>query len=161
MMVDDNNPVNVHNAVVQNCPLPQFSIKGLQVDILRLDEIHPEISGNKWFKLKYYLREALQKKCSSILTFGGAWSNHIIATAYISKLYGLQSTGIIRGERPLALSQTLQAAIDFGMKLEFISRESYASKNEDAFRKVFADKFDNHYVIPEGGAGPMGIRGSK
>src|SRR3982751_4565092 len=84
------------------------------VDVLRLDEIHPVISGNKWYKLKEYLKDAHTNQKKIILTFGGAWSNHIIATAAASSLSGLKSIGVIRGEEPRTLSATLKNAKDFG-----------------------------------------------
>lgn len=156
----DNSPVNLSKAIVQPVSLSEYSGKKVEIDILRLDKVHPVISGNKWFKLKYYFREALQQKFGSILTFGGAWSNHIIATAYVAKLYGLPSIGIIRGERPSELSPTLLAAKSYGMFLEFIPRESYSRKNEEAYKTILANEYNQPYVIPEGGAGPAGITGS-
>src|SRR5579875_2751790 len=90
------------------------------VDVLRLDLIHPVISGNKWFKLKYFLEEAKNQNKKTILTFGGAFSNHIIATAATRKEFNLKSIGIIRGEKPPILSHTLQDAINYGMDLFFV-----------------------------------------
>ncbi len=153
--------LNINNAVVQPFTLPEYSGKGIVTNILRLDAIHPVVSGNKWFKLKYYLQEALEQQYSSILTFGGAWSNHIIATAYIARFYGLHAIGIIRGERPLYVSHTLEAARKYGMILEFINRKSYSMKNNDEFRTVVKKKFGRVYFIPEGGAGLHAIKGSE
>ncbi len=149
------------NAALQSLEFPEFSIRDLKVDILRLDKIHPVISGNKWFKLKYYLQDAREKQFNTIITFGGAWSNHIIATAYISRLYGYRSIGVIRGERPLNLSQTLLDANEQGMTLEFISRPLYSMKNDNSFKKDLEERFGRLYFIPEGGAGLPGIKGSK
>ncbi len=161
---DINTPndqlINLDKATIEQCSLPEFAGKGLKLDILRLDKIHPVISGNKWFKLKHYLADAKQKQHSSILTFGGAWSNHIVATACLAGSYGLQATGIIRGERPLNLSATLKAAIHFGMQLKFVSRSAYANKNNTEFTSLTSEPFGNIYVIPEGGAGSLGIQGS-
>ena len=84
------------------------------VDVLRLDEIHPIISGNKWYKLKEYLADASQLDKKTIVTFGGAYSNHIVATAAACKILGFQSAGIIRGEKPMAISHTLRAAMEIG-----------------------------------------------
>lgn len=77
-----------------------FYKKDIEVNVLRLDKISSLVSGNKWFKLRYYLEEAKLQRKKGILTFGGAWSNHIIATAAICKMHGLNSIGIIRGEEP-------------------------------------------------------------
>ncbi|HEV8283741.1 MAG TPA: pyridoxal-phosphate dependent enzyme [Chitinophagaceae bacterium] len=130
--------------------------KNIRLVVLRLDKIHPVISGNKWFKLKYYLEEAKTTGKNHIITFGGAFSNHIIATAAAGNLHHLKTTGIIRGERPEALSHTLMQAEEYGMQLFFLSREDYRSK------KLPADlKEDNKtYLIPEGGYGINGVRGA-
>ena len=96
-----------------------------EVHILRLDKISPDISGNKWFKLRFYLDEAKAMRKKGILTFGGAWSNHIFATAAACSSMGLQSIGIIRGEESPHISVTLSRARAFGMQLEFISRAAY------------------------------------
>ncbi|MBS1668869.1 MAG: 1-aminocyclopropane-1-carboxylate deaminase/D-cysteine desulfhydrase [Bacteroidetes bacterium] len=146
---------------VQNLQLQIFWEKGIQVDVLRLDQIHPIVSGNKWYKLKYYLKEAVDKNYRSILTFGGAYSNHIVATACAAKEAGLQSIGIIRGEKPHQLSSTLSDAIALGMHLEFISREDYKSKSDPVFLKGLAEKYPNALIVPEGGAGQLGVMGSK
>jgi 1-aminocyclopropane-1-carboxylate deaminase/D-cysteine desulfhydrase-like pyridoxal-dependent ACC family enzyme len=95
---------------------------------LRLDKIHPIISGNKWFKLKYHIEIAKKENKDHIITFGGPYSNHIIATAAAGQLFGFSTTGIIRGERPQALSYTLDKAMEYGMKLLFTNREGYRSK---------------------------------
>ena len=90
--------------------LQTIQYKGIDVTILRLDLIHPEISGNKWFKLKYNLQQAKAEHKDTILTFGGAYSNHIAATAFASKLAGMKSVGIIRGEDITEDNQTLALA---------------------------------------------------
>ncbi len=128
-------------------------------EVLRLDKIHPVISGNKWFKLKYYLENALQKQSQAILTFGGPYSNHIIAAACAARETGLKSIGIIRGERPDALSHMLQAALQYGMDLQFISREDYRKKTESSFLNQLSLQYPGATLIPEGGAGIDGIRG--
>src|SRR5882757_10217759 len=95
---------------IQPLTLPEIIAAAIDVDVLRLDTLHPVVSGNKWFKLKAHLHEAHQQSASSILTFGGAWSNHIIATAFAAQQAGIPAIGIIRGERPPALSATLETA---------------------------------------------------
>jgi len=130
------------------------------VDVLRLDLIHPVISGNKWFKLKEYLKEAASLRKKIILSFGGAFSNHIIATAAAAKINGWKSIGIIRGERPATFSPTLLAAVDYGMELYFISREDYKKKIIPS--EVFtAYSQDEIYMINEGGYGQKGMEGAK
>lgn len=124
------------------------------IDVLRLDMIHPIVSGNKWYKLKYYLSDAIEQNKKTVLTFGGAYSNHIIATAFACKEFGLKCIGIIRGEESLVLSATLKQAKLFGMDLHFVSRKEYIYKNN------FAQKYKDTYVINEGGAGELGILGA-
>jgi 1-aminocyclopropane-1-carboxylate deaminase len=127
----------------------------VQLDILRLDRIHPIISGNKWFKLKYYLQQATTRGCNIIGTFGGAFSNHIIATAFACNIRGLKSIGIIRGEQPAILTHTLLMAQHYEMHLQFVSRLGYRDK--EAIKKDFI----NVYWIPEGGCGNLGMEGAK
>src|SRR5688572_24237433 len=122
MSVIDLKNLHVH-------PVSSFYKSHTTVDILRLDMLHPVISGNKWFKLKGYIDKAIRTDKNTLITFGGAYSNHIIATAAAAKEYGLKSIGIIRGEEPNQLSFTLhEAASRYGMQLLFISREDYKKK---------------------------------
>ena len=113
---------------VDEIDLPAIKEKNVRVSVLRLDKIHPIISGNKWFKLKYYLEDAKAQKKDHLVTFGGAYSNHIIATAAAGKLFGFRTSGIIRGEPPQKLSHTLLLAREYGMQLTFVSREQYRNK---------------------------------
>lgn len=130
------------------------------VDVLRLDLIHPVVSGNKWFKLKNYLNDAKLSNKKTIVTFGGAYSNHIVAMAAATKAAGLKSVGIIRGEKPMQLSHSLQYANNAGMELYFVSRENYKNKRLPAeiFLKYSQDEI---YVINEGGYGAKGAEGAK
>ena len=135
--------------------LQSFSVnKNIEIDVLRLDEIHPIVSGNKWYKLKYYLQDAIEKKCSTIITFGGAFSNHIVATAFACKANNLKSIGIIRGEEPKQLSPTLIAAKSYGMELHFVERSFYKTKQIPANINQ-----NNDYIIAEGGYGKLGSKG--
>jgi 1-aminocyclopropane-1-carboxylate deaminase len=128
---------------------------GIDTHVLRLDEIHPIVSGNKWFKLKYYLLEAIAQQKNTVATFGGAFSNHIVATAFACKAMNLKSVGIIRGEQPKQLSSTLQAAKEYGMELHFVSRANFVEKEN------LKTQFDsNFYWISEGGYGKMGMQGA-
>lgn len=124
------------------------------VDVLRLDVIDEVISGNKWFKLRNYIAEAGKLNKKIILTFGGAYSNHIVATAATCNRLGFESIGIIRGEIPPVLSHTLVQAKANGMKLKFISREDFRKKQIPA--SVNAEEC---YVINEGGYGLPGAKG--
>lgn len=128
------------------------------VDVLRLDLAHPVISGNKWFKLQGYFDEALALGKKTILTFGGAYSNHIVATAAAAKQLNLYSIGIIRGEQPKSLSQTLINAQEYEMELFYISREAYSRKE---IPELVFEKFPSKeiYIINEGGYGVNGLKG--
>jgi 1-aminocyclopropane-1-carboxylate deaminase len=130
------------------------------VDVLRLDLVHPVISGNKWFKLKEYLKEANDHGKRAIVTFGGAYSNHIVATAAAARQIGLPSIGIVRGEKPTVLSHTLNDAESYGMKLHFISREEY-KKRMIPFELYDQYPSEQLYIIDEGGYGPLGVLGAK
>lgn len=135
-----------------------------QVDVLRLDLLHQEISGNKWFKLKHNLKKAIAEKHNLIITFGGAFSNHIAATAAACKLFNIKCVGVIRGEEHSSTSldatnPTLQKAKENGMQLHFVSRELYAQKNDEAFKKYLHETFGAHYLIPEGGNNVEGALG--
>ena len=146
---------------IDEVDLSPWTPQQIGLDVLRLDKIHPIISGNKWFKLKGWLQLATAGASRQIVTFGGAWSNHIIAAAYAAKLAGLRATGIIRGEEPARLSDTLQAAAGYGMQLEFISRGTYQQKEDPAFLRQLSDRYPGSIIIPEGGAGASGIAGSR
>jgi 1-aminocyclopropane-1-carboxylate deaminase len=149
------------NSIITEEILNQHTISnGLHWHILRLDQIHPIISGNKYFKLKYYLRQAIEQGYGGILSFGGPYSNHIVASAYAAKSLSLSSIGIIRGQRPIRLSHTLANAQTYGMKLDFISRQEYAAKDDDSWMTGLKKKYPGIYVIPEGGYGKPGAKGA-
>jgi 1-aminocyclopropane-1-carboxylate deaminase/D-cysteine desulfhydrase-like pyridoxal-dependent ACC family enzyme len=148
-------PLSFESITVDKIHLPAFQDKNVSVDILRLDKIHPVTSGNKSFKLKYYLEDAKAAGKDHIVTFGGAWSNHLIATALAGKLSGFKTTGIIRGERPGKLSNTLRLAIEYGMELTFMNREDYRGKKLTA-----GVNNQETYLINEGGYGKKGAKGA-
>ncbi len=135
--------------------ISSFNNHHIEVEVLRLDKVDKVISGNKWFKLRYYIEEAKANDKKGILTFGGAWSNHIVATAAACQLHGLQSIGIIRGEESLYLSNTLKMANDMGMQLVFIPRSSYQKKEIPASLDV-----TNYAIVDEGGYGRPGANGA-
>jgi 1-aminocyclopropane-1-carboxylate deaminase len=125
--------------------------KGVEVAVMRLDQIHHLVSGNKFFKLKYNLEEAKKLGKKGILTFGGAFSNHIYATAFAANLAEFQSIGIIRGEEASRANPTLAHAERIGMQLHFVDRESYRRKNSSEFLGNLRARFGDFYLIPEGG----------
>ncbi|WP_142686230.1 1-aminocyclopropane-1-carboxylate deaminase/D-cysteine desulfhydrase [Chitinophaga polysaccharea] len=129
----------------------------LSAGMLRLDKIHPEISGNKWFKLKYNIAAAKANNCRGILTYGGAYSNHIAATALACKEAGLHCTGVIRGEEHHKhLNHTLQTAENNGMELVFVSREDYRSGKA---ANTWEMMFPHYHIVPEGGHNAAGAKG--
>ncbi|WP_299050143.1 pyridoxal-phosphate dependent enzyme [uncultured Polaribacter sp.] len=150
----------------QEIILPILKEKQISLFIKREDLIHPFVSGNKFRKLKYNLFEAVSQKKNTLLTFGGAYSNHIVATAVVSKLMGLNSIGIIRGEelasdlkKTLKNNATLKEADQNGMTFEFVSREQYREKTDKDFIKKLKEKFGDFYLVPEGGTNDLAIKG--
>lgn len=151
---------DISKITVDEISLPAFEKSRIIADVLRLDKIHPVISGNKWFKLKYHLEYFSGGKYKGLLTFGGAWSNHIVATACACFLQKIKCVGIIRGEKPEQFSPTLQEAMSYGMLLKFISRSAYKQKHIPVFHDSLKKEFPGYYFVPEGGAGPEGEKGA-
>ncbi len=147
--------IKFSDITIDELSLPLLIEKRVDADVLRLDKIHPLISGNKWFKLRYYLEDVKRLQKNTIVTYGGAWSNHIIATAAACKVNGLNSIGIIRGEEAIHLSPTLTKAKELGMQLFFISRGDYKNGKIPA-----ALDQSEYYIIPEGGYGIKGAEGA-
>ncbi|CAN5881422.1 pyridoxal-phosphate dependent enzyme [soil metagenome] len=139
---------------------PLFKEKGISVIIARLDKIHPIISGNKLFKLYYFLQNSLRQNLKPILTFGGAYSNHLVATAYACKIMGIPSIGVVRGERSSSIFPTLLQCESYGMQLHFISREAYQLKNLTGFQDQIISQFGDCIIVPEGGYHPLGAEGA-
>jgi 1-aminocyclopropane-1-carboxylate deaminase len=137
-----------------------FREHDLQVDVLRLDQLHPVVSGNKWFKLKYYLERAKLEEKNKLVSFGGTYSNHLIALAEASRLFGFSSAAYIRGEEPDTLSHTLLEAREMGMELRFLSRRDYDEKKKSVFSTPFKNHESRELLIPEGGAGWEGVKGA-
>ena len=148
------------NIKSQEISHPLLKEKEIQLSIKRIDLIHSFVSGNKFYKLKYNLLEAEKQNKNTILTFGGAYSNHISATAFAAQQKGLKSIGIIRGEETLPLNHTLSFAKKNGMELHYISREEYRQKHTESFLKTLQKKFDNFYLLPEGGTNKYAIKGT-
>jgi 1-aminocyclopropane-1-carboxylate deaminase len=131
---------------------------GVTIYLKRDDLIHPEVSGNKWRKLKYNFEEANKLGLSQVLTFGGAYSNHIAATAAAGNHFGIKTIGVIRGEEGFE-NDTLNKAQENGMQLHFISREAYRRKSSLEFIDQLIMKHGNSYIIQEGGANELGVKG--
>jgi 1-aminocyclopropane-1-carboxylate deaminase len=154
-----HNEISISNCIIQPVIPQLWDKKKISWDVFRLDLIHPIVSGNKFFKLRFYLGNAIASGRKGILTFGGAYSNHILATAFAGKKAGLSTIGIIRGEEPVEWSPTLLEAQQYGMKVIFTERGKYrelSSQPESTFRAEFPD----HLVVPEGGFGKTGMLGA-
>jgi 1-aminocyclopropane-1-carboxylate deaminase/D-cysteine desulfhydrase-like pyridoxal-dependent ACC family enzyme len=132
---------------------------GIALYLKREDLIHPQLSGNKWRKLKYNLLEASKQGQHTLLTFGGAFSNHIYALAAAGKLSGFHTIGLIRGEEHLPLNPTLSFAKEAGMQLQYVRREDYRHKYEPDFLMALQEKLGDYYLIPEGGSNTMAVKG--
>jgi 1-aminocyclopropane-1-carboxylate deaminase/D-cysteine desulfhydrase-like pyridoxal-dependent ACC family enzyme len=139
---------------------PLFEEKKVRVRMARLDTLHPVVSGNKLFKLHYFLKEALLSPHKQVITFGGAYSNHLAATAYAASELGLKATGIVRGERPIKESHTLETCRGYGMQLHFISRDAYRHSGEESFLQQLQAQYGESTIIPEGGYHPLGAAGA-
>jgi len=136
--------------------------KNISLSIRREDLIHPFISGNKFRKLKYNLVQAKAENQDTLLTFGGAYSNHIAATAFAGKEYGFKTIGIIRGdelESKILINPTLKFAQECGMQFKFVTRENYRHKTEAYFIENLKHEFGNFYYVPEGGTNEFAVQG--
>lgn len=152
------NDIDLSKAKLQKVNLPNVQTHP-EIFLLRLDLIHPQIHGNKFFKMKYNLLEAEKNNFDTLLTFGGAYSNHIHAVAAEGKIFGFKTIGIIRGEEHLPLNPTLQFAADSGMKLIYISRSEYRKKHTEDFLSYIKNRFGNVFIIPEGGTNALALMG--
>jgi len=133
--------------------------RSLSVDCLRLDKVHPFISGNKWYKLKYHIQAASLAGKSRLLSFGGAHSNHLHALAFAGKKLQFQTVGVVRGEAPEVLTPTLQDCVDWGMSLQWLSRRDYRNIAPLECINDYSKKYPDTWIIPEGGASDQGALG--
>ena len=143
-------------------PLTSFSSSNIESSILRLDKLHPIVSGNKWFKLRYYIEEAINQSCSTIASFGGPYSNHLVALAYAAKENNVKSIGYVRATKEDAITPSLQEAQAYGMQLEFIGRTNFQEIKNDLLKTNQHRSIDNNsiYFIDEGGYGEVGAKGA-
>ena len=145
-------------------PLQRIAIPSdeVQLFVKREDLLHPSVPGNKWRKLKYNLKQAQSEGLQTLLTFGGAYSNHIAAVASAGRLYGFKTVGIIRGEEladKVSSNPTLSFAQKSGMQLEFISRSDYRNKADTDFVSRLKQRFGSAYILPEGGTNALAVKG--
>ncbi len=138
---------------------PLLEEKSLRVFVKREDLIHEKISGNKWRKLVYNLQYAKAKQFSTLVTFGGAFSNHIAATAAAGKEFGFKTIGVIRGEEYLPLNSTLHYASACGMEFRYVNRSAYREKSSKEFQEKYLSDIQDYYLIPEGGTNELAVQG--
>jgi len=153
-------------------PIASFSSSTIESSILRLDKLHPIVSGNKWFKLRYYIEDAIAHKANTIASFGGPYSNHLVALAFAAKENNVKSIGYVRATKEDTITPSLQEALAYGMQLEFIGRTNFqAIKNDllktNQYRNIDTNSNNNTdykngpiYFIDEGGYGDLGAKGA-
>jgi 1-aminocyclopropane-1-carboxylate deaminase len=160
-------------------PLVSFSSSTIEASMLRLDKLHPIVSGNKWFKLRYYIEEAISQSCSTIASFGGPYSNHLVALAYVAKENNVKSIGYVRASKEDTVTPSLQEAQAYGMQLEFTGRTHFQEIKNDLLKTnqqtsidiSNTNNYNNNnnntdykngpiYYIDEGGYGEVGAKGA-
>ncbi len=151
---------NIEKSIIQKVEIESLNERSIKLYIKRDDLIDENVSGNKWRKLKYNVDYAIQMKNEGILTFGGAFSNHLLATAAACQKIGIKSIGIVRGEELNSSSNdTLKNCETMGMQLVFISRDKYSLRNEKFFQEEVSYEYSNYHIIPEGGSNYYGLIG--
>jgi 1-aminocyclopropane-1-carboxylate deaminase/D-cysteine desulfhydrase-like pyridoxal-dependent ACC family enzyme len=150
---------NIAASPLQQLTSPFLDNARVRLFVKRDDLIHPQFGGNKWRKLKYNLLQARDNKVETLLTFGGAWSNHIYATAAAGKHFGFKTIGLIRGEKYQPLNPTLSFAEECGMQLHYLDRKQYRQKNDGHFKQKLIDRFGEVYLLPEGGSNHLAMKG--
>lgn len=136
-----------------------FTGQSVSLEVLRLDRIHPVVSGNKLFKLQKFMEAAVSENDEGLLTFGGAFSNHLVATAFLCHAYGKKSIGIVRGEPPAKPAPTLDQCLAYGMELQFVSRDNYAQMDATVLEQ-YREAHPGMRIVPEGGYHVMGMTGA-
>ncbi|CAM4255557.1 1-aminocyclopropane-1-carboxylate deaminase/D-cysteine desulfhydrase [Gillisia limnaea] len=161
-----SEPLNFNLKNSPNQLIRKFDISNCSLFLKREDLLHSEVSGNKFRKLKYNLQEAKNQKKRLLLTFGGAFSNHISAVAAAGKMMGFETIGIIRGEElgkdpenTFRENPTLRFAASQGMELRFVSRDEYREKDREHYIEKLKDQFGDFYLLPEGGTNAFAIQG--
>jgi 1-aminocyclopropane-1-carboxylate deaminase len=148
-------PVNIPFQKIEN---ELTHAQKINLFVLRLDTIDLYSGGNKFFKLKYNLEEAIKQGFKKILTFGGAWSNHLAAAASVNNS-PLPIIAVVRGEEPKKYANTLNYCKEKGVELHFVSRKEYRNKTDENFIQDLKNKFGNFYLLPEGGSNALAVKG--
>ena len=156
------------NSIVEKITYQPSGYKEIDIWIKRDDLLHPHISGNKYRKLKYNLEEVKRQELDTLLTFGGAFSNHIAATAAAGHEFGVKTIGVVRGdelaldlEQTITNNPTLALAYQHGMKFKFVDRKSYRLKHTEPFIADLRKEFGDFYLVPEGGTNKLAIKGTE
>jgi len=155
MSLLDDQPITP----LQKIDHPLFQQHGVELYIKREDLVHTLISGNKWYKLKHNLQHAKDQGFSRLVSFGGAFSNHLHAMAFAGQQFGFETIGIVRGERSELLNPTLADAEEWGMQLHFLSRTDYRRRHDAEFVAKLVEPYQPCFVIPEGGANQWALAG--
>jgi len=140
---------------------PTLETHGVQVLVKREDQVHPGMSGNKFWKLKYNVKTALQEAHKTLLTFGGAYSNHLHAVAMVGHALGLQTIGVVRGELHEPLNPVLAAACKHGMQLTYLDRTTYRHKDQADVVAALIKTWGRFYCLPEGGSNQLAVQGAR
>ncbi len=130
------------------------------ISLIRLDLMHPEYGGNKWFKLKYNIKRAIAEKKDYVVSFGGAFSNHLYSMASICRDAGLKSVGVVRGEAHYANNAQLDFCRNEGMELLFLSKSDYNNRYSEPYTDMLNRKYNDPWIIPDGGENEEGIKGT-
>ncbi|MBR9885556.1 MAG: pyridoxal-phosphate dependent enzyme [Oceanospirillales bacterium] len=138
-----------------------YEANDIQVAMLRLDLLHPQISGNKWFKLLRLIQRLEAGERPRVLSFGGVWSNHLHALAYVGKRYGIETLALVRGHASQAPTAMLEDARRWGMSLVYIDRDRYRDRNQPEFRQTLGNAYPGWEVLPEGGSSADAVRGCR
>jgi len=157
-MIDFENYVDEKACITVPVTLPGVS-NNVNLFMKRTDLVHPVISGNKWYKMKYNIVEMKKLGLDTLLTFGGAFSNHIHAAAHAGKIFGFKTIGLIRGEEHLPLNPTLQAAVDDGMELHYVDRTTFRKRETEEFLNSIRERFGDVYILPVGGTNKIALKG--
>lgn len=153
----------IDESLISLASLPGFAQghANIAVSMLRLDAIHPIVSGNKWYKLKYNLHQAKVAGKEALISFGGAYSNHLIACAAAAHSMSWPSIGIVRGEQDeVNLNPVLAQCRAYGMQLHFVTRAAYAQRNTNGFQAYWQALYPHAWLVPEGGANTLGRLGA-
>lgn len=160
-MTNEFSLISYTQPPLQEVKLGFLAEAGVRLLIRREDLNHPFISGNKWWKLKYNLAGALAIGTDTLLTVGGAYSNHIYSVAAAAHALGLKSIGVIRGEETLPLNATLRFATGQGMSIHYVSRQAYREKSSPEFVERLRAEYGSFYFIPEGGTNELAVQGCR